>query len=469
MRIALVLHGSGSLGAYVAGACTELLLALERNRGDEDIVIDVITGASAGSLIAALAARCLAVNRNLAPWIERCWVEAMDTRNLAGPSSGQGRAALEEISRALVAGDPASDDESQAAFGGEIRVGFCGDAGSEDFLLTAGNGAGDPAWEDIRRASVQASGLPPALPAMSVRSPVAQTGGGPFGAPALALAGRLARWADDEAGEDRIFICIDPAIGLSDANGAALGDIPGASKGVSGGDARLLDALIARLPEIVDRLDDPGAVALGRHLGDLAERAAELQSGGGRDLDDEDVMDLIDASLERIEADDHLAPILARASSRSGRTRLAKLIYVLRAACSGPAAGAGQVVMITPDRPDSLVCRSLGSLGGFLSEELRAADFRAGRRDARDLILGQLSGWIDYQPDDDEEYRADAGGAAFGPREEAKLRSLVEAEVDRELADVRVGGLAGLFGGWKAALKKHAADRALSSLRDELS
>ncbi len=34
---------------------------------------------------------------------------------------------------------------------------------------------------------------------------------------------------------------------------------------------------------------------------------------------------------------------------------------------------------------------------------------------------------------------------------------------------VRVGGLAGLFGGWKSALKKHAADRVISSLRDELS
>jgi hypothetical protein len=185
-------------------------------------------------------------------------------------------------------------------------------------------------------------------------------------------------------------------------------------------------------------------------------------------------MDLIDSSLERIEADERLAPILARASSRSGRTRLAKLIYVLQAACApatGEAAAIGLdgLVMIAPDDPKSLACRSLGSLGGFLSQEWREADFRAGRRDARDAILGSLGEWIDYEPDDAEAYSAEGAPAAYGPQAEAKLRTMVEAEVDRELADVRVGSLAGLFGGWKSALKKHAADRALSSLRDELS
>ena len=38
----------------------------------------MITGSSAGALNAALAARCLAVNRNLLPWIEKAWVDAAD-------------------------------------------------------------------------------------------------------------------------------------------------------------------------------------------------------------------------------------------------------------------------------------------------------------------------------------------------------------------------------------------------------
>ena len=37
------------------------------------------------------------------------------------------------------------------------------------------------------------------------------------------------------------------------------------------------------------------------------------------------------------------------------------------------------------------------------------------------------------------------------------------------VTDIGLDALAGLFGGWKSALKKHAADRVISSLRDELS
>ena len=77
-RIALVLGGGASLGSYIGGAVTEIIRAIEGNRRKDTVVIDVITGASAGALNAALAARCLSVNRNLLPWIEKAWVEAAD-------------------------------------------------------------------------------------------------------------------------------------------------------------------------------------------------------------------------------------------------------------------------------------------------------------------------------------------------------------------------------------------------------
>lgn len=470
MRISLVLHGSGSLGSYVAGACTELLSALERNRSDSDVVIDVITGSGSGSLTAALAARALVVNRNLVPWVERCWVEAMDARNLFGGdrSGGSGAAALGELSDALIAAGAASDDEPLPMFGGELFLGFRTGSGSVDFSLTDDSLAGNVVWDDVRRAAVEASGFPPVLPTAAVGA--SSPAGGVPSATALGLAAKLAARASG-GDEERIIVCIDPSVGVS---GAGLNDIAIASSGGAGGEALLLDALIARLPEIVDRIDDPGALALGRHLGNLAERAAELESGAGQ-LDDEQVMDLIDASLERIEADDRLAPILARASSRSGRTRLAKLIYVLQAACRGPAAGgaasigADTLVTVTSDEPGALACRALGSLGGFVSQEWREADFRAGRRDARTAILNTLSEWVDYEPDDEAAYDVPSAPARLDAKSEARLRTLIEAEVDRGLADIRVGGLAGLFGGWKGALKKHAADRVLSELRDEMS
>ena len=88
-RIALVLSGGASLGSYIGGAVSEIIRAVEGNRRKDTVVIDVITGASAGALNAALAARCLSVNRNLLPWIEKAWVDAADVSVLLDPARPQ--------------------------------------------------------------------------------------------------------------------------------------------------------------------------------------------------------------------------------------------------------------------------------------------------------------------------------------------------------------------------------------------
>ena len=81
-RIGLILSGGVSLGAYQAGALTEILYALEHvnksSAKDESIQIDVLTGASAGSITAALAARIIMHRSNRRDDLHKVWVREPD-------------------------------------------------------------------------------------------------------------------------------------------------------------------------------------------------------------------------------------------------------------------------------------------------------------------------------------------------------------------------------------------------------
>ena len=130
-KIALVLGGGVSLGAYTGGAVSELLRAFASNDKTADGSpprIHVITGTSAGALNAAVAARCLAVNMELLPWIEAAWVDAADASHLLNPSRANRSAWLDDaavdgLTQALITADPSSDDAFSGAAGDPLRVG----------------------------------------------------------------------------------------------------------------------------------------------------------------------------------------------------------------------------------------------------------------------------------------------------------------------------------------------------------
>ncbi len=82
-RIALTLAGGVSLGAYQAGATYELLWALaHRTESSEPIYIDVLTGASAGAMNAAVLARALLYDRAAADELHRAWVTEVSADDL---------------------------------------------------------------------------------------------------------------------------------------------------------------------------------------------------------------------------------------------------------------------------------------------------------------------------------------------------------------------------------------------------
>jgi len=260
-RIALVLGGGASLGSYIGGAVTEIIRAIEGNRRKDTVVIDVITGASAGALNAALAARCLSVNRNLLPWIEKAWVDAADASVLLDPTRRQREgwldvSVLDELARGLVDSDAAADDEPSRAGDGSIRLGFTlanlygvpydrryrflnepersfGTRVHTDdirFELTKESRAGAPVWGEVANAAVASASFPFAFPPRRIgrstadypgaRLTVAPDGkvdmwyldGGLFDNAPLGLARDLVELDSDHRREDRRYLFVEPVL-----------------------------------------------------------------------------------------------------------------------------------------------------------------------------------------------------------------------------------------------------------------
>jgi hypothetical protein len=542
-RIALVLGGGASLGSYIGGAVSEILRALEGNRRSDGVVIDVVTGTSAGALNAALVARCLKVNRHVLPWIERAWVDAADASVLLDPARPRREGwldvtVLEELARGLVAAPPCSDDEPSPAGGESLRIGFSlanlygvsydrryrflnepertfGMRVHRDeisFEVGARDRAASPVWGEIADASVASASFPFAFPPRRLdrrRSdyPAAQLPGGPEGridmwyldgglfdnAP-LGLARDLVERRADHRAEDRRYLFVEPSLervstaGISD-NGPpdTLGGMAAAlARAVLGqGAARdwqtanrinerleILHSLVDRLPDLAPELSDPGALVLGRYIGELAEQVAEARVAGddsGDATSADPAVDYLDAAVRRIGADPAYSSAMARADSRAARARLAKLVFVLEAAAGLEEKDILPLHLVAPAGEGALAGDFLGNFGGFFNREWRANDFRAGRRDARKVIEETLSDVISYDPGEDAEYRVEAlepNFEAIPAAGKVRLRALVDGEADRMLAELRPGPLAAVFGwAWKPVVRSWAADRIMASLR----
>lgn len=101
LRIGLTISGAVSLGSYEGGALAALLVAVQRMGGG--IVVDAITGASAGAITAVLAARCLVRGVDPVEAMKQAWVDLpslkrLASRDLGSPLSGEVlRAAADDL------------------------------------------------------------------------------------------------------------------------------------------------------------------------------------------------------------------------------------------------------------------------------------------------------------------------------------------------------------------------------------
>jgi hypothetical protein len=243
---------------------------------------------------------------------------------------------------------------------------------------------------------------------------------------------------------------------------------------------RALEGLVERLPEIGGRVTDPEDFGVGRRIGELAERIAEAQvaeghaGDGGRattgpDGPGDPVVEHLDANLTRILEDPRYRPVLGRIETRAGRTRLAKLIFVLESA--GGLRGRRSVPLhrIAPGGREPLSGDFLGGFGGLLHREWREADFRAGRRDARRVLEQELGEVVDYEPDPPEAYevrRREPSFDALPAEARRKAEALARREADRALAGMRPGALASLLGwAWKPAVRRWATRGIMDAIR----
>lgn len=91
LRVSLTLSGGASLGAYQAGVVAALLVAFGHAREHEEVEIDVLAigGASAGSLVAMLAAHSLLEGIDGPTLLNKAWVEDVSLPMLMrGPADG---------------------------------------------------------------------------------------------------------------------------------------------------------------------------------------------------------------------------------------------------------------------------------------------------------------------------------------------------------------------------------------------
>lgn len=550
-KIALVLGGGVSLGAYTGGAVSEILRALTAGNSQLDsgpTRIHVITGTSAGALNASLAARCLAVNRELIPWIESAWVDGADASHLLN-ANRKNRSAwlddsvIEELTRALITADPAAEDSYSSAAGDPLRVGVTlanlagvrydfpygflnvpdrsfGTRLHDDSLaieLNRSTGATDPAWEKLRQAALASSAFPFAFPVRTLQRsrtdypgaslpdgggedlPMSYVDGGLFDTAPLGLAKRLVARDPNFRGDDWRYILVEPTLRSSGGKTAAstveapraaldlAADLTRAVLGQSAAqdwvrahrvNARLevLTALVERLPELNDRLHDPDELGLGRRIGELAERVAEMQVA----LDPESVAAVhagpdaadqyLDGHLRRIEADARYEKAMAQSDSRAGRSRLAKLVFLLESAGGLCGKDFMNLYLVAPPQAGELAGDYMANFGGFFNREWRANDFRAGRRDARRVLEESLADVISYEASGDEDYEVAAIDPTWESVPMSARRQVVrafEAEADRTLAELRPGGLAALFRwAWKPVLKRWLVERATRALQE---
>jgi hypothetical protein len=351
-----------------------------------------------------------------------------------------------------------------------------------DFELPAGTGAADDVWERIRDAVVASAAFPFAFPPRRLtrrRSeyPGARLPGGAddpldmwyvdgglFDAAPLGLAKDLVEREPGYRDQDWRYIVVEPSLRSTGTESGLAASDPDSVSGLTENLARavlgqgaakdwiranrvnarleILGALLERLPEMDDRITDPEEVVLGRYIGELAERVAEMKVAadptGRAALGPDPAVDYLESNMERIEADSRYTDVFASADTRAGRSRLAKLIFVLEASSGLRDKDIMKLYLVAPESDSELAGDYLGGFGGFLHRDWRDHDFRAGRRDARRMLETGLSDVMSYQPDDDSAYEAGAVAPNWNqvpPDTRRRVEQAVGAEADRWIGE----------------------------------
>lgn len=474
-RVALVLSGGVSLGAYIAGALDELLRAFDASHaqaGGDRYTIDVITGASAGATTAAMVAHGLLFS-NGATRLEPIWVEQIDAAELLAPHVTEPATLLSGAPLQAIAADVFRLPHDQAA----APARCCADqvyvamtlanlqavpyrsrrpmqtadseqpfiqyrhTEQETFVFTRDAAMNPQAWERVAQVAVASAAIPFAFPPIRLRRNL----------------GDGLHYIQDPGVSGPVYEAHDPEREFWYCDGGTFNNLP---LDLAWHYTRQIDTARTGTndPEVLaeDRLfvmidpspDVPLEVA--------ARRPPTIAPPG--------VLDLIGYMITAHRAEssaiqfDHEVLQRSRSSisARIGKQPPASELPSIPGVDQPAVEILDRVALVLPDVARPLAgAHLLMSLSGFLDQRFRAYDYRRGaadaRRTARDLLgIVYDSGMPEafYHPDDDPQVRVDLPSyaalanypssrtpgktvqAVFENHLEARLRSLLTAGID---------------------------------------
>lgn len=451
-KLALILSGAVSLGSFEAGVLTEVLYVLDllAARGTP-CTLDVITGASAGSMTAALVARAVMNDFADRALLHDAWVERIDIRALTTampPNAFLSKAPVERIGADFLTGRPLTS-AARARFAPDaLRLSFTLSnmtgvdysipdrlsqgaaftstfyAERRRFTIDRASAEDRATWEAVKSAAIASGSFPlaftPAMLASAKESwPNASTDplpgefcyvdGGVFNNEPIKEAVQLALAADGgEIDDERKFLLIDASLNRSAvqaftsekpllATAARLASIiEGESTANDWLRARRVnqeiawrDELLARLRAMVESntVTDPKAFN-----DELLQSAESIVAKKQALFPGRYPADYLEQSLIRT-AHKHAEAIAGLGPERTAM--LTTMIFVLNSIAGLDHKDELDIDVIYAD-PGQTAGDRLMSFGGFFNREWREFDFRLGRQKAYALlprILGIEEGY----------------------------------------------------------------------------
>lgn len=295
-RLVLIMGGGVSLGTYLAGALTEIFWALRHVNGDrsvgprKDVQVEVLAGASAGAMSAALFARALTADPQGIRALHQAWVREISIRALLEKGKGGvdpvalfSTGKIDELAGRFIT-PPADYRDWQPFCAAPLRIGFTlTNLGGVRYRIEYANhaksffttrihndsvrfelsdrpgtdGARDVVWNTMRRAAVASGAFPAAFPPRSIErrqaeySPAAfdptvpdpvpmwYVDGGVLDNEPIGLAKDLVERNPDHHRLDYRYILIDPYLdtplhGLNDGRFAGPTSLPGVLTALAG-------------------------------------------------------------------------------------------------------------------------------------------------------------------------------------------------------------------------------------------
>jgi predicted acylesterase/phospholipase RssA len=449
-RLALILSGAGSLGSFEAGVLAELLWTLEHEWRHADPTrrwtLDIITGASAGAMTAALAARAVMADGRARRSLHTAWVDEIDIRELLREPPATALLSKEPI-RSIAArhlSAPSADAMPAPHAPDRLRLRFTlanmngvdwrypfARPGDEAFVATFfADGVRfdvdranvrDPAlWESIRRAAIASGNFPLAfVPELLTRDerdfrhhalpafPGSFTycDGGVFDNEPVGDAIDLALEQDGGTiAPDRAFVLVDANLNRSRhaatfterepllANATRLGAMVRGeatardwlkSQRVNN-EVEWRDRVLADLVTIVrdNRLDDAAAFSASLH-----RTASDIVATKRAIFPDRYPASYVDDALERTRRA-HMARLDGLTALQ--QEILVRVIFLLNSVAGLDKKQQLQIGIIYTE-PRLTAGDTLGAFGGFFHRDWREHDYRLGRRAARARLASLLS------------------------------------------------------------------------------